>query len=63
MPFDDARNPWKSYYPAVALQNVSTEQIALYKAILAQAAFNLAHLGGAEEKMFALATEYYTFWR
>ncbi len=60
MPFEDRRNPWKSHYPAVALQYVSNEQMALYKAILAQSAFNLAHLGGAKEKVFALAIRYYT---
>ncbi len=60
MPFEDHRNPWQSHYPTAALQNGSIEQKSLYKAMLAHAAFNLAHMVDGKEKMFGLATRYYT---
>ncbi|PTB53557.1 hypothetical protein M431DRAFT_5871 [Trichoderma harzianum CBS 226.95] len=46
VPVDDADNPWKSVYPSTALQDTSPASCALYHAILAQAAFNLANLYG-----------------
>lgn len=46
VPVDDADNPWTSVYPSTALQDTSPASCALYHAILAQAAFNLANLYG-----------------
>lgn len=60
MPYEDARNPWKSSYPAVALHSVSRVQIGLYRAMLAQAAVNLAHLGCNREMSLLLGAKYYS---
>jgi len=60
MPYEDKRNPWRSSYPAVALYYMSHHQKFLYSALLAQAAFNLAHLGQNRERMLELATKFYT---
>jgi hypothetical protein len=47
IPIDDGRNPWKSTYPSIAVQDVSSSSSrSLYHAILAQSAFNLANLKG-----------------
>ncbi|PCG94126.1 Protein of unknown function DUF3468 [Penicillium occitanis (nom. inval.)] len=60
IPFFHPRNPWYSYYPAVARCYETSEQKALYNAMLSHAAYNLAGLASLPEKMFSLATEYYT---
>ena len=44
IPVDGAENPWKSVYPSTALRNSSAASRALYHAILAQSAFNMANL-------------------
>ncbi|KAL7941430.1 fungal-specific transcription factor domain-containing protein [Trichoderma barbatum] len=44
IPVDSAENPWKSVYPSTALQDSSAASRALYHAILAQSAFNMANL-------------------
>lgn len=59
MPFEHTRNPWKSSYPAVALCDAATDQNALYSALLAHSAFNLAQLGVDKDQMQSLATKYY----
>ncbi|KAL6694272.1 fungal-specific transcription factor domain-containing protein [Trichoderma pleuroticola] len=63
VPVDDADNPWKSVYPSTALQDTSPASCALYHAILAQAAFNLANLYGDTNddgpKKTAQALEHY----
>ncbi|RVX73393.1 hypothetical protein B0A52_03035 [Exophiala mesophila] len=48
IPIDGVRNPWKSTYPAIALQNSSAATRSLYHAILAQAAFNLSNLHASD---------------
>ena len=60
IPFFHPRNPWYSYYPAVARCYETSDQKALYNAMLSHAAYNLAGLASLPEKMFSLATEYYT---
>ncbi|KAI0397184.1 fungal-specific transcription factor domain-containing protein [Xylariaceae sp. FL0594] len=60
MPYDHPRNPWKLYYPAVALSRASSDRNTLYHAVLAQAAFNLASLKGDDGRaMMALGFEHY----
>lgn len=59
MPYEDSRNPWQSSYPAVALYHMSKHQRSLCMALLAQAAFNLAHLGCQHQRMLELAIKYY----
>ncbi|KAL7920259.1 fungal-specific transcription factor domain-containing protein [Trichoderma austrokoningii] len=44
IPVDNTNNPWKSVYPSTALQDSSAASRALYHAIIAQSAFNLANL-------------------
>ncbi|TFB02655.1 hypothetical protein CCMA1212_005592 [Trichoderma ghanense] len=44
IPVDGAQNPWKSVYPSTALRDSSAASRALYHAILAQSAFNMANL-------------------
>ncbi|KAL7809595.1 fungal-specific transcription factor domain-containing protein [Trichoderma gracile] len=44
IPVDGAENPWKSVYPSTALRSSSAASRALYHAILAQSAFNIANL-------------------
>lgn len=60
IPLFHPRNPWYSYYPAVARCYETAEQKALYNAMLSHAAYNLAGLASSRKKMFSLATEYYT---
>lgn len=60
MPYEDQRNPWKSTYPAVALYYVSQNHKSLYKALLAQAAYNLAYLDCGRDRMLSLAATYYS---
>ncbi|RDL36876.1 Zn2 DNA-binding protein [Venustampulla echinocandica] len=46
-PIDDERNPWRSTYPSIAVQGAKTSSTdALYHAILAQSAYNIANLKG-----------------
>lgn len=59
MPFEDAQNPWKCSYPAVALEYESKEQICLYRGMQAQAAFNLAQLRCDSDNMQVLGTNRY----
>jgi hypothetical protein len=59
MPYDDQRNPWKSSYPAEALYSNSQEQKALFYAMIAQSALNLAHLGCSRENLMLQAARYY----
>jgi hypothetical protein len=59
MPFEHPWNPWKRYYPSVSLEYSAPDERALYHAILAHAAFNLAHLGADSEKMMRLAVRHY----
>jgi hypothetical protein len=59
MPYDHPRNPWKLYYPAVALSWASSDRNGLYHAVLAQAAFNLASLKGNNDKMMCLGFGHY----
>lgn len=60
MPFEHVRNPWKSSYPAVAMIDSTNNRNALYNALLAHSASNLAQLGVQKDKMECLATKYYT---
>ncbi|KIW24998.1 uncharacterized protein PV07_10674 [Cladophialophora immunda] len=49
IPLDDDFNPWKTVYPSLAMQTTrSTGAQALYHALLAQSAYHLANLKGAE---------------
>ncbi|KAJ5374855.1 fungal-specific transcription factor domain-containing protein [Penicillium concentricum] len=59
MPFEHPWNPWKLYYPSVSLKYSVPGERALYHAVLAQAAFNLAHLGGGTADMMRLAARHY----
>ncbi|KAI8624354.1 fungal-specific transcription factor domain-containing protein [Xylariaceae sp. FL1651] len=60
MPYEHPRNPWRLHYPAVALSRATADQQALYNAILAQAAFNLAHLSSnIDAHMVATGSRYY----
>ncbi|EAW12383.1 fungal specific transcription factor domain-containing protein [Aspergillus clavatus NRRL 1] len=60
MPFDHPLNPWKLYYPSVALQLSNPEEKAMYHALLAHAAFSLAHLSSPGRiTMDALAVWHY----
>jgi hypothetical protein len=60
MPYDDQRNPWRSSYPAEALYSNSQEQKALFYAMIAQSALNLAHLGCSRENLMLQAARYYS---
>ncbi|KEF57002.1 uncharacterized protein A1O9_07192 [Exophiala aquamarina CBS 119918] len=59
MPFEHMRNPWKSSYPAAALCDAATNPNALYSALLAHSAFNLAQLDVEKNQIQSLATKYY----
>ncbi|KAI0546102.1 fungal-specific transcription factor domain-containing protein [Xylaria curta] len=59
MPYEHPRNPWRLYYPATALSCAAADQQALYNAMLAQAAFNLAHLRGFDEEILTIGSKYY----
>lgn len=59
MPFEHPRNPWKSSYPAVALQHSSLGQRALYNAILAHSAFHLSQLSADKRHMTMVAVKHY----
>lgn len=59
VPYKHSRNVWKTEYPAVALSQNTSNQRALYNAIMAQAAFNMAHLRGNEPKLLRSASKYY----
>ncbi|RFU32814.1 hypothetical protein B7463_g3490, partial [Scytalidium lignicola] len=59
MPFEDPRNPWRSFYPFMARCGYLGGQKSLLYAILAQAAGNLAHLGWKVEYMSTLTIKYY----
>lgn len=59
MPYDDQRNPWKSFYPTEARFPNSQPQKALLHAMLAQAALNLAHLGCSRENLMLQAGRHY----
>ncbi|KAK7408457.1 hypothetical protein QQX98_009384 [Neonectria punicea] len=59
MPYEHPRNPWRSQYPATALQLVSSGQKSLYSAMLAHAAFNVAHLRGIDLEMLEIGSTHY----
>jgi hypothetical protein len=59
LPYEHPRNVWKTEYPAIALSMNTSNQRALYSAILAQAAFNVAHLCGNDPKLLSSASKYY----
>ncbi|KAI1614771.1 fungal-specific transcription factor domain-containing protein [Exophiala viscosa] len=59
MPFEHSRNPWTSSYPAAALHYSSTEQRALYDAILSHSGFHLAQLSNDRDRWAILATKHY----
>ncbi|KIX04696.1 uncharacterized protein Z518_05566 [Rhinocladiella mackenziei CBS 650.93] len=59
MPFEHPRNPWKSSYPARALHHTLPTQRSLFNALLAHAAFNLAHLTSSNNENMARASKYY----
>lgn len=59
MPYEDQRNPWKLSYPAAALFYLSSNNKSLYKALLAQSAYNLACLDCGRDRMLNLAAGYY----
>lgn len=49
IPVDDQNNPWKIVYPSLAMQTTrSGAAQALYHALLAQSAYHVANLRGAE---------------
>lgn len=60
IPLSHPRNPWYSYYPAVARCYATSAQKALYNAMLSHAAYNLAGLSSLPDRMLTLATGYYT---
>jgi hypothetical protein len=59
MPYDDARNPWKSIYPSMALSEDSLANLAVRHAILSQAAAHLEHIGHRTKDMSVLAMSHY----
>lgn len=59
MPFEHPKNPWKSSYPARALQGPSTTQKSLFNALLAHAAFSMTHLTISSHENMAMASKYY----
>ncbi|KAF4985198.1 hypothetical protein FDECE_16739 [Fusarium decemcellulare] len=60
LPYEHPRNPWKSHYPAAALQLASSGQKALFRAMLAHSAFNITHLRGNDASMAEIGVRYYT---
>lgn len=56
---EDLRNPWKSTYPALALQGRTLSTSALYNAQLAKAALNLSNLTNDANNMQAQGLRYY----
>lgn len=59
VPNEHPRNPWKMHYPAAAMNQISPHQKALHSAILAHAAFNIAHLQDGDFYMFEVASKHY----
>lgn len=59
MPYEHPRNVWKTEYPAIALSMNTSNQKALYSAIMAQAAFNIAYLRGNEPRLLSYGSKYY----
>lgn len=63
IPVDSTNNPWKSVYPSTALQDSSAASRALYHAIIAQSAFNMANLYKESPEMYyqkeSVALEHY----
>jgi hypothetical protein len=59
MPYEHLRNPWKLHYPATALSHSSADQNALYHALLAQSAFNIAQLRGNDNVMIEAGLRHY----
>jgi hypothetical protein len=59
MPFEHPRNPWKSSYPARALDYMLPTHRSLFNALLAHAAFNLAHLTSSTNENMVRASKYY----
>lgn len=52
IPVDNTNNPWKSVYPSTALQDSSAASRALYHAIIAQSAFNMANLYKESQEIY-----------
>lgn len=59
MPYEHPRNPWRSHYPAVALELASVRQGFLYNAIIAHAAFNVGRLRGNDGDFLRLGMNHY----
>lgn len=61
MPFEHPSNPWKVFYPSVSLRYLLPGEKALYHAIIAHSAFNLAYLGPGDTRNVRLrsATRHY----
>lgn len=59
MPYEHPRNPWKSHYPAVALELASLRQGFLHSAMIAHAAFNVGRLRGNDIGFLRLGMKHY----
>ncbi|KIW45045.1 uncharacterized protein PV06_03466 [Exophiala oligosperma] len=59
MPYHDTRNPWKTTYPSMALNEDSLTYLAVRHAILSQAAAHLQHIGHRTKDMSVLAKGHY----
>lgn len=59
LPYRHPRNPWQMHYPAAATNPDSLHQKPLHNAILAHAAYNVAHLRNGEIGMLDTASKYY----
>ncbi|KAJ9645656.1 hypothetical protein H2204_001237 [Knufia peltigerae] len=61
LPFEHSRNPWKSYYPAIALSSSCGDQRSLYHGMISHAAFHLAQLGVNQHEAYsAIGSRRYT---
>jgi hypothetical protein len=58
---DGPSNPWKVYYPSVSIRYLLPGEKALYHAIIAHSAFNMANLGPGKLTSMRLrsATKHY----
>ncbi|KAF7556245.1 hypothetical protein G7046_g6346 [Stylonectria norvegica] len=59
MPYEHPRNPWKSHFPAAALEMASLKHNFLYSAMLAHAAFNIAQLRGNDDGFLRVGLKQY----
>ncbi|KAK5061649.1 hypothetical protein LTR44_003021 [Exophiala sp. CCFEE 6388] len=60
MPFEDARNPWKTQYPCMALNGEVRAYLAIRHAMLSQAAAHLQHIGHRTTQMKVLSMSHYS---